>query len=352
MKNNKVLILDGISGNSLGRDIHAAVIENSVESAYCSLADLTRIKFYKPKSAIAKLVDKKSGQDSFFYLPKCRIDSLADVFAKERPDIVLVIGFAYRFVEPQQLRALASQYQASIYLYDTDSCNLYSNRREFVFFVESELPIYEQVFSFSRVVSDFLGRKGISSSFMSFGAKPITLPEPKDSHDVLFVGSGDLRRIFLLEAIADSVSVYGSRWKRNYSLMSDSLKRRVVDRPIWERELHQQMAGAKIILNITRGPFYAAETGLNLRIFEAMSAGAFMLTDYCDEVTELFEPGVEIETFRGVEELQDKVAFYLKNEKARLTVAKRGHQKYQQHFTWPVRVADMLKAMQPVEVTS
>jgi spore maturation protein CgeB len=352
VNNKKVLILDGISGNSLGRDIHAAVVENGVESAYCSLAALSRIKFYKPKSVVAKLIDKKGERDSFFYLPKCRIDSLETVFEKEKPDIVLVVGFAYRFVDPQELKALVRKYQASLYLYDTDSCNLYSNRREFVFFVESELPIYEQVFSFSKVVSDFMGRKGTPSSFMPFGANPVTLPEPKHSHDVLFVGSGDLRRILLLEAIADRVSVFGSRWKRNYSLMSQPLKQKVTDRPIWGKELHQHMAGAKIILNITRGPFYAAETGLNLRIFEAMSAGAFMLTDYCDEVTELFEPGVEIETFRGAEELQDKVTFYLKNEKARLAVAKRGHQKYLHQFTWPVRVADMLQAMRPMELTS
>lgn len=343
--NKKVLILDGISGNSLGRDIHSAVMGNGVESAYCSLAALERIKFYKPKSAVAKLIDKKGERDSYFYLPKCRIDSLEEVFVKERPDIVLVIGFAYRFVEPEQLKILAKKYQSSLYLYDTDSCNLYSNRREFVFFVESELPIYEQVFSFSKVIADFWDRKGIPSSFMPFGAKSIALPEASGSHDVLFVGSGDLRRIFLLEAIADSVSVFGSRWKRNYALMSDSLKQRVTDRPVWEKELHQHMVNSKIILNITRGPFFAAETGLNLRIFEAMSAGCFMLTDYCDEVAELFEPGVEIETFNGAEELQEKVAYYLKNDKARLAVAKRGHQKFLQQFTWPRRADDMLKEM-------
>jgi spore maturation protein CgeB len=104
--------------------------------------------------------------------------------------------------------------------------------------------------------------------------------------------------------------------------------------------------GSKIILNITRGPFYAAETGMNLRIFEAMAAGCFMLTDYCDEVAELFEPGEEIETFKGAEELQDKVAYYLQNEQARLAIARRGHEKFLKQFTWPTRAADMLQKMQ------
>lgn len=342
----KVLILDGISGNSLGRDIHSAIVENGVDSGYCSLTDLSRIRFYKPKSAIAKLIDKKGKQDSYYYLPKCRIEALADVFSREQPDVVLVIGFAYRFVAPEQLKALADEHQASLYLYDTDSCNLYSNRRGFVFFVETELPIYDEVFSFSKVVTNFLQRKRIKSRFMPFGFNQIGQSVSNDSHEVLFVGSGDLRRIFLLESIADKVTVFGSRWNRNYPLMSDALKERIIDRPVWGYELHQHLMGSKIILNITRGPFYAAETGMNLRIFEAMAAGCFMLTDYCDEVAELFVPGVEIETFKGAEELQDKVAYYLHNEQARLAIARRGRQKFLEKFTWPTRVADMLQKMQ------
>jgi spore maturation protein CgeB len=342
----KVLILDGISGNSLGRDIHAAIVENGVDTDYCSLADLSRIKLYKAKSALAKLIEKKGKQDSYYYLPKCRIEALADVFCKEQPDVVLVIGFAYRFVAPEQLKALANEHQAKLYLYDTDSCNLYSNRRGFVYFVETELPIYDEVFSFSKVVTDFLQRKGVSSHFMPFGSKLVGQAVPNDSHEVLFVGSGDLRRIFLLESIVDNVTVFGSRWQRNYPLMSDALKLRVIDRSVWGKELHQHLMGSKIILNITRGPFYAAETGMNLRIFEAMAAGCFMLTDYCDEVAELFEPGVEIETFKGAEELQEKVAYYLQNEQARLAIARRGHQKFLKQFTWPTRAADMLQKMQ------
>lgn len=342
----KVLILDGISGHSLARDIHSAIVENGVDSGYCSLAGLSRIRFYKPKSALAKLIDKKGKQDSYYYLPKCRIEALAKVFAEEQPDVVLVIGFAYRFVAPEQLKALANEHQAKLYLYDTDSCNLYTNRRGFVFFVDTELPIYDEVFSFSKVVTDFLQRKGIKSRFMPFGAKQVAQAVPTDSHDVLFVGSGDLRRIFLLESIVDNVTVFGSRWQRNYPLMSDVLKQRVIDRPVWGDELQQQLMSSKIILNITRGPFYAAETGMNLRIFEAMAAGSFMLTDYCDEVAELFEPGVEIETFKGAQELQEKVAYYLRNDQARLAIARRGHQKFLEQFTWPTRVADMLQKMQ------
>lgn len=338
----KILILDGISGISLGHDIHQTLIELGQNSSYCNLAGLSRLKLYKPRQALAKLRHKQIEKDGFVYLPKCRFDALESILRQEQPDSIVVIGFAYRFVDPAALKRLAEHYQAELFLYDTDSCNLYSNRREFIFFLQQEVAVYDHVFSFSEVVTAFLQRQGIDASFAPFGARPVSLPEPEQQHEVLFVGSGDLRRIFLLESICESLTVFGNRWQRHYPLMSAALKQRVTDRPLWGEELHQHMAGAKIILNITRAPFYAVETGINLRIFEALAAGCFMLTDYCDEVADLFEPGQEIETFKGSEELRDKVQFYLNNEAARQAIARRGRDKVCSLYTWPARVAEML----------
>ncbi|WP_417535413.1 glycosyltransferase family protein [Methylophaga sp.] len=149
----------------------------------------------------------------------------------------------------------------------------------------------------------------------------------------------------MLEHIADYVSIKGNRWKRNQSIMSPALQQKVDDKPLWGQELYQHLVSSKIVLNITRGPFYAAETGVNLRIFEAMAAGCFVLTDYCDEVADLFEIGLEIETFKGSKELVEKVLYYLSNDDARLAIAKRGQQKISQHYTWKKRVEYMLSYM-------
>ncbi len=58
-----------------------------------------------------------------------------------------------------------------------------------------------------------------------------------------------------------------------------------------ETELHCWWVRSKIVLNITYGDFYAAETGVNLRIFGALAAGCFLLTDHCDEIGDLFDTG-------------------------------------------------------------
>ncbi|MCX4190748.1 CgeB family protein [Methylophaga sp. OBS3] len=346
-----ILILDGIGGISLGKDIHQSVLDLGERSQYCNLASLPRLRFYKPREAIKKIRNKQLDKDSFTYLPKCRFDALEGIFKLNQPNIVIVVGFVYRFIDPKALKNLAMRYKAKLFLYDTDSCNLYSNRREFIFFLQQEISVYDHVFSFSKVVTDFLQRKGYQASFSPFGAHSVQLPERnKVDRDVLFVGSGDLRRIFMLEHIAEYVSVFGSRWKRHFPLMSDALKQSVTDKPVWGNDLYQHMANAKIILNITRAPFYAAETGINLRIFEAMAAGCFMLTDYCDEVANIFELGKEIETFNGSDELRDKVQFYLKNDSSRQAIAQRAREKVSKLYTWPVRVNDMLNQIDKVIV--
>ena len=47
--------------------------------------------------------------------------------------------------------------------------------------------------------------------------------------DISFVGSADMRRIFLLEKLKNkNIAIYGSRWKRNDSLISTALKKKII----------------------------------------------------------------------------------------------------------------------------
>ena len=67
----------------------------------------------------------------------------------------------------------------------------------------------------------------------------------------------------------------------------------------------------KIALNISQWDT-ASLSGLNLRIFDIPACGAFLLTDYSDALAEYFKPGEEIETFKDIAELKDKLSYYLK----------------------------------------
>lgn len=336
---SRVLILDGISGVPLAKELCEAIANQGIDARYADLRKFRTLMFYALKSAFQKALNKRENADSFYHLPKLHEASFEAYIKQVSPSVILVVGFVYKYLNPAFLTRVSRKYNIKLFLYDTDSCNLYSKRREFVFFIERELPIYQEVFSFSKVTTRFFkDTRKLNASFLPFGAKKIDLPTNSEQDiDVLFIGSCDLRRIFVLESIRQHVTIFGDRWTRNHALMSDSLRSRVSDHSVWGQQLYQLLFASKIVLNITRSHFYGAETGVNLRIFEALSAGAFLLTDYCEELTELFVVGEEIEVFRSSAELIEKVEYYLANPEKRMQIAQRGHQKYLQLHTWDAK---------------
>ena len=339
----KILILDGIGGVPLGREIADTFTALGSKAIHFDCLQQQRRPLYTLRSAYAKAQNKRAERDGFCLLPKLVEKQLQALIAQERPSHIMVIGFAYKFYNPLFLRRMADQFQSGLFLYDTDSCNLYTRRREFIFFIETELPIYDRIFSFSQVTTRFFRDTcGLQAFHLPYGALPLNTVHGAPSIDTLFVGSCDLRRIFLLEGIREQVTVRGNRWQRNHPLISATLRSRIVDRPVWGEELHRLLGSAKIVLNITRTDFFGAETGVNLRIFEALAGGSFLLTDHCDEIADLFRVGEEIETYRSSSELVEKVAYYLKHEDKRQAIAKKGHAAFLQKHTWQARIGQQL----------
>ena len=77
---------------------------------------------------------------------------------------------------------------------------------------------------------------------------------------------------------------------------------------------------SRINLNITS---CTIESGIPLRVFDILSAGGFCLTNYRPEIAECFEDGAELVMFSGMEDLEDKVEYYLVHEKERRQIAER-----------------------------
>lgn len=341
----KLLILDGISGVPLGKELCEAFAQVGAKAEYVDLRQFEPQAFYGLKAGFRKAMNKRENAESFYHMPKLNEAKFEAYIKQKKPASILVIGFVYKYLTPAFFKKIALENNIKLFLYDTDSCNLYAKRREFIFFLDTELPIYDEIFSFSQVTTRFFKEtKKLNASFLPFGANEIACkPIDKQLTEVLFIGSCDLRRIFLLERIQDKVTIFGDRWQRNYSLISDPLKSKINDQEIWGAALYQQLADAKIVLNITRSHFYGVETGVNLRIFEALAAGCFLLTDYCEELEQMFVIGEEIEVFRNASELADKVDFYLNNLEKRQAIAKRGHEKFLNSHTWQIRAKSINK---------
>ena len=345
---DKILILDGISGISLGMEIADTFTDLKIPTSYASSKNLEHRKFNKLNNAIFKFIHRQIYKEDYYRHPKITNQSLEQLILETQTKTIFVIGFLYRFFDLKFIRQLKEKYDLKFYLYDTDSCNLFNNKRELVYFFNQELPLYKHIYSFSKTTTDFINKiNSLNASYFPFGSNHIKAYNHNKEHDVLFVGSADMRRIFLLEHLLEfNLKVYGSKWKRNHSIISQKLNDIIIDRPIWGDALYQEISRSKIILNITRSTFYGTETGVNLRIFESLAAQSFLLTDYTPELAELFKVGQEIETYSSAEELRDKVNYYLQHDNKRIKIAQKGYEKFLESYTWKIRLTELLSDFQ------
>lgn len=130
----KLLILDGISGVPLAKELCDAFIKIGVSTSYTDLRNFEAQAFYSLKAGFRKALNKRENADSFYHLPKLKEASFVTYLQQNAPTAILVIGFIYKYLNPQFLQKICKQNSIQLFLYDTDSCNLYAKRREFIFF--------------------------------------------------------------------------------------------------------------------------------------------------------------------------------------------------------------------------
>lgn len=100
---------------------------------------------------------------------------------------------------------------------------------------------------------------------------------------------------------------------------------------------------SKVVFNI------AMKDDLNMRCFEVMGSGSFLLTDHLADLSELFIPGKHLETYTSLDEAVDKARYYIKNDEARERIAKAGYEQCMKHHTIGHRVQVMLEKVKQLQ---
>jgi len=88
-----------------------------------------------------------------------------------------------------------------------------------------------------------------------------------------------------------------------------------------------------------------------MRIFDIMACGGFVLAEYSDEIGEIFDLGREVETYRTLEELFSKAAYYLEHGDEALEIAERGREAVMKNHTISMRVKYMLESCSSIELS-
>ena len=103
---------------------------------------------------------------------------------------------------------------------------------------------------------------------------------------------------------------------------------------------------SKINLNMT---IPNIKSGIPLRVWDILGSGGFLLTNYQAETPYYFEEGKDLVCFDGIEDMRDKVRYYLSHEEERAKIASSGYEKVQEHHNYVDRLSKILKIVKEEE---
>ena len=102
----------------------------------------------------------------------------------------------------------------------------------------------------------------------------------------------------------------------------------------------QIFQAAAINLNITSKTI---QTGVSQRVFDVLANKGFLITNYQAELFDLFTPGEDLVVYESLEDLIEKVQYYLEHEEERRQIAMHGYETLKQYYTYDVRMKQMLE---------
>ncbi|MHC1743083.1 MAG: glycosyltransferase [Syntrophobacteraceae bacterium] len=202
------------------------------------------------------------------------------------------------------------------------------------------LPWYDHLFSFSRKVADDISKNGPGHChFVNYGTDPqLYHPVPlgrwqryRYGADLSFLGKFKERRRDYLASVSDmNLGIWGPLWRKELKKEQHALLARVRGTRLFDRKAALLFSASKVNLNINS---WATPSGPNLRVFDVLACRSCLLTEYVEELEELFTIGREIDTFQNADELKDKSRFYLRNDSAREQMARQGYEKVVSSYT-------------------
>jgi len=138
------------------------------------------------------------------------------------------------------------------------------------------------------------------------------------------------------------LQIYGPRWTE----FSRSPNLRLCTRgvPLYGSQYSKAIAAAAVCLGIMSGKVRGVTQGdeTTTRSFEIPACGGFMLHERTSELLEQYEEGHEVACFGSVEELAEKIDYYLAHPEERKAIAHAGHLRCVPAYSYDRRMAEIL----------
>lgn len=265
--------------------------------------------------------------------------------SKERVDLVFVFKCSY--MSARTLSLVKEQTKALLFHFNADSpfdkqpANSHPN-------LVRSIPLYDCYFIWHRGLLPKLYDAGAKKiEYLPFAWDPDLHPPAKLTKedyehfgsDISFVGNWTPERERWLSYLTDcNLAIWGAYlWERT---SNEPLKKRWTCRVVVGEAFAKVCQASKINLNFLRDQNKGSH---NMRTFEVVGCGGFLLTERSEEQLEFFEEDKEIACFSTPGELREKIEFYLPRGKLRRKIAKAAHAKVKEKHTYLQRAKHILK---------
>lgn len=181
---------------------------------------------------------------------------------------------------------------------------------------------------------DWYHKENIPAIYWPLGSdKDIFYPAPVKEYDVSFIGNnygirGDIVRAIQRAGIR--VEAFGRGFPNGYVDCARS---------------PEIFSKSKIILGIGTIGHTKDLFTMKLRDFDGPMSGALYITTRTEELCELYEEDKEIVLYSSIEELVEKIKYYLQNEDKLNEIVVNGRNKAIARYTWDARVQQVLSLL-------
>lgn len=247
----------------------------------------------------------------------------------------------------------------SLYAFDNEQLRELKQHAGFLVGEQAVMPIaegidyrhYDLVVSSFPPIVNWMRSHGVRSDLNRLAFDPrvhAQIPPAPADVPVSFVGSifpMHRSRLRLLEEVAVEISELSVHGNVTVKLDRDSPLQDRLRPPLWGRDMYRLLRRSKITLNHHGDVLPFAN---NMRLYEATGMGCLLVTDYKDNLEEMFEPEKEVVTYRDSEECIDKLRFYLddRHESKRKAIAATGHRRTLREHTYDARMRRLVSLIE------
>lgn len=213
----------------------------------------------------------------------------------------------------------------------------------FLCLADNVYSFYDAIFIFDTYYIDLLYKKGAKRvEYLPCACSPkfhhpveLTEQEKRSCEsEICFIGSHHSSREEILAGLKGfNLSIWGDGWGR---AEDEYLKKSFQGESLSVEEWVKRYSAAKIVINIHWRR--QSVRGVNMRCFEALACKSFIITDYVDDLPKVFKLDQEIVSFRNLNELKQKIKYYIQEKKERLRIAENGFLRVRAEHTYVHRL--------------